>query len=150
MAYLSYLFHFVFRTKRSERTIFPESAPRLYNYISGIANGLGCNIIKINGMPDHIHIAVEMSPTLAPAVFIREVKSRSSHWLTENKNILPYFDGWGKSYFGSTFSEKDKSKVIAYIDNQQEHHKTRNLNDEISMFFELANIPKKSEYFLND
>ena len=76
MAYIDLYYHFVFRTKHSLRVIDEEHEDKLYNYIYGISSHLGCNIKKINGMPDHIHIAVSTNADMSPSVYMREVKKQ--------------------------------------------------------------------------
>ncbi len=149
MSYLCSYYHFVFRTKRNEYTITSEHSQRLYNFILSIATRLNCRLIRINGMPDHIHMAVEMPDTL-PSVLMREVKSRSSRWMKENPDLFPNFDGWGKEYFGSSFSYRDLDKVVNYIANQRTHHQTQSLSEEMKAFFSGTGQEEKAKYFLSD
>ena len=149
MAYIDLYYHFVFRTKHSLRVIDEEHEDKLYNYIYGISSHLGCNIKKINGMPDHIHIAVSTNAGMSPSVYMREVKSSSSKWIIDNK-MFPGFQGWGKSYFCATFSYRDLDKVRTYISNQKIHHHKMSLNEELESFFKAAGIEEKLQYFLCD
>ena len=148
MSYVTSYYHFVFRTKCNLRVIDEDAAEKLYRYINGISLNLGCTLLKVNGMPDHIHIAVSLSPDISPAVYMREVKS-SSKWIAENK-LFPGFQGWGKSYFGSTFSSKDRGRVESYISNQQIHHRKMTMKEELESFFNAVSMGDKLQYFLRD
>ncbi len=119
-------------------------------YISGICENKKCKLVRINCMPDHMHIAVWLSADITIAKFMQEVKRGSSYWISENKDLFPKFDGWAKGYFCSTFSLRDISKVKAYIANQQKHHLSASLYDEMKRFFEDAGMADKLQYFLAD
>ena len=149
MAYINSYYHFVFRTKNNLRIMDCGVLPRLYKYICGISKKSGCRVIAINGMPDHIHIAAELSAEISPSEYMREVKSRSSRWVAENK-LFYGFQGWAKSYFASTFSKRDADKVVSYISNQQEHHRRKSFAEELEEFFGSAGLSDRFQYFIND
>ena len=46
------------------------------------------------------------------------------------------FSGWQDGYGGFTYSYNDKDKLIEYVKNQEEHHKTKTFREE---FIELLN-----------
>ena len=49
----------------------------MHIYIYGIAKTEGCQIFKIGGIEDHIHIFVKLKPSIALSDFARKVKSNS-------------------------------------------------------------------------
>ncbi len=150
MSYTSTYYHFVFRTKGSRRVLTPENSERLFRYINGITQKLGCTLIQINGMSEHIHIAVSLSPSVSVALFMQKVKSGSSSWIKSNLETFRGFDGWATGYFCSTFSGGDVQKVTHYIANQQQHHLNKSFRDELADFFERANMRDKFDYFWRD
>jgi len=91
-AYRQILYHIVFRTKSSKRTINQDNARNLYAYINGIIKNKKCVTFRINGMEDHIHILSDLHPSVALADFIREIKVSSSKWIKAS-GLFPYFDG---------------------------------------------------------
>ena len=48
--------HIVFSTKERFPWIQLDIEEELYAYISGTCRNLDCPVIKINGVPDHIHV----------------------------------------------------------------------------------------------
>ncbi len=147
MSYLCSYYHFVFRTKNSRPTISPENAQTLYKYIFGISENLGCRLLRINGMADHIHIAVELPNTL-PQTYMREIKGSSSKWIKGHRDLFPNFEGWGREYFGSSFSHRDLHRVVGYISNQQYHHSAKSFEEEMVQFFNDSGKEDKIGYFL--
>jgi hypothetical protein len=62
-------YHTVFSTKHRADLIVPELEERLYPFMGGIVRDLRCQLIAVNGMPDHVAIA--------PIYLIRSCCSRS-------------------------------------------------------------------------
>ena len=127
--------HFVFGTHRRRGTLIKERRRELYKYIYGILNNLGCYLIRINGIEDHVHILTEVNPSIAVSDIMKKVKQSSSHWIKENR-IFPEFDGWGKGYFAVSVSPKDKEICRQYILNQEEHHKSSEYVSELKSMIE--------------
>jgi REP element-mobilizing transposase RayT len=48
--------HIVFSTKHREPLIHPPVEAELHSYLGGICNKLDCQVIKVGGYTDHIHI----------------------------------------------------------------------------------------------
>ena len=65
MSHISLTYHIVWRTKRNKNTIREQHDRELYAYILGICQSKSSRLHRINSMPDHIHLCVEVSPTIA-------------------------------------------------------------------------------------
>lgn len=102
-------------------TINNENKILLYKYIWGIINNSSCKLIKVNGIPNHIHMLIELHPTVAVSNLVRDIKRASSHF-AKGHELFPLFDGWSAEYaaFSCSFSMKDK--ILNYILNQEIHH----------------------------
>jgi hypothetical protein len=48
--------------------------------MGGITRDLGGIPLQIGGVEDHAHILVRLPPTIAIAIFMRDLKARSSGW----------------------------------------------------------------------
>ena len=71
MSHISLTYQIVWRTKRNKNTIREQYERRLYAYILGICQSKGSRLHRINSMPDHIHLCVEVSPTIALSDFVK-------------------------------------------------------------------------------
>ena len=123
MAYTYLLYHIVIRPKNSRPVFLEEHEKMLYAYIWGFCKEKKCFLHRINGMPDHIHILVEVHPSIAISDFVRELKISTNSWLKQHKTEFPAFEGWGKTYCALTYSLREKDMVKNYIAIQKEHHK---------------------------
>lgn len=149
MAYRQILYHIVFRTKYSGKTIPLEKAPELYKYIWGIIKNKKCVLYRINGMEDHLHILSDLHPSVALADYIKDIKVASSKWMKES-GLFPDFRGWGIKYCALTYSLKEKDILIKYIKNQQEHHKNETFQEEIHRLWREGGIQDDVKWFWVD
>lgn len=124
------LYHIVFATKRRERTITFEQRRELYKFIYGVLTKRQCHVYRINGMSDHVHVLVDLHPTIALADIAQAIKQNSSIWLSKNP-LFPYFDSWAKEFYGFSLGQRDLTAGIEYIRNQETHHMTHSLDDEL-------------------
>jgi len=148
-AYRQILYHIVFRTKSSEKTINQAHSSDLYKYIWGIVKNKNGVLFRINGMEDHIHILSDLHPSVALADFIKDIKVASSKWMKASGNF-PDFKGWGIKYCALTYSYKERDVIISYIKNQQEHHKHESFQDEIKRLFREQGIDMDEKWFWVD
>ncbi len=124
------LHHIVFATKHREKTISEEHKRQLYAYILGIVQNRNCYLIRINGVADHIHMLINLHPSVALADLVRDIKQWSSRWLKDNPKF-PDFDSWGEGYFAVSISYDSLQACKSYIINQERHHATYDLTHEI-------------------
>jgi len=148
-AYRQILYHIVFRTKGSKKSINQEHAVDLYKYIWGIIKNKKCVLFRINGMEDHLHILSDLHPSIALADYIREIKVSSGRWMKES-GLFSDFDGWGIKYCALTYSNNERDIIINYIKNQQEHHKQESFQEEIRRIFREQGIDLDEKWFWVD
>ncbi len=149
MSYTRLLYHIVFRTRNSKNSIPVEHEKELYSYIMGIINNKKGKLYRIGGMPNHIHLLLDIHPTIAVSDFMKELKENSSKWLSSNPNF-PDFEGWAVSFAGFTYGLKEKQTIIDYIMNQKEHHKKVSFEEEYRQFLIENGIDIDERYFLKD
>ncbi|MGC4129347.1 MAG: IS200/IS605 family transposase [Bergeyella sp.] len=150
MSYTKLLYHIIFRTKYSHPTIPNESSDKLYRYIWGFVKNHKSVLYRVNGMPDHIHIFVQLHPTIAVSDFVKKLKNATHKWLDDNKKDFPDFQAWAVKYCALTYSDRDKDMIVNYIKNQREHHKTESVIDEIRRLLSEHHIKIDEKYFNED
>ena len=82
--YYQLLYHLVWSTKERRPSITIDLQNRLYEYMGGTFRSLKCFPLLIGGMPDHVHLCVEVPPKNALSDIIRDVKISSSKWIHQN------------------------------------------------------------------
>lgn len=68
------ILHIVFSTKDREPFIRAEVEQELYAYLAKIAQANQTHVFLIGGVPDHIHIACNLSRTVSIAKLLGEIK----------------------------------------------------------------------------
>ena len=150
MSHISLTYHIIWRTKRSERTINEEHERELYFYIKGICDKKECHLYRLNSMPDHFHMCIEVTPKISLSDFMQTVKGESSKWIKEHREWFPHFDGWGNGYAAFTYSVKERPTVVEYIRNQKEHHHKTTFREEYEELMREFGLDPEKDLFLKD
>lgn len=139
MSKVNALYHIVFGTKERKMTISNDYREELYRFIWKLITEHNCRLIRIGGVADHVHILLDLHPTVALSALVRDIKAKSSGWLRQDCRF-PYFEGWGKEYFAYTIGYKAKSVIIDYINSQQSHHSNMDYSTEIKLLADNAGL----------
>ena len=137
--------HIVFAVKRRDNLISKKWKDELYKYITGIITNEGQKLLAINGMPDHIHILIGLKPTAVLSSIVRDIKANSSKFINDRKWIAGKFE-WQQGFGAFSYSHSQLTNVINYIQNQEEHHKTKTFREEYIDLLKLYNIDFKNEF----
>ncbi len=127
--YTQILYQIVFGTKDHTRSLQANDRKELFKYIHGILEKKSCHLYRINGVVDHLHIVTHLHPSIALADLIKDIKLATTSYIKKEK-LFPDFHGWQDGYGAFTYSFRDKNKLIEYVKNQEEHHKTKSFRDE--------------------
>lgn len=132
--------HLVWSTKRRHPFISAAIQQRLYLYIGAVLHNQDICLVQIGGMPDHIHLLTLSKPhKRIGSEVIRRVKSESSKWVQKEFAEAKDF-AWQDGYGIFSVSHSQAEIVKKYIENQQEHHKTRSFEDEYRILLEKQEI----------
>jgi len=121
MAHTKLYYHIIWSTKNREPIITPEIEDCLHSFIAKKAIGLGGIVYAINGINDHIHLAVSIPPSISISKFIGQIKAVSSGRINQSGHMPEKFY-WQSAYSIFTFRERELPKVIQYIRYQKSHH----------------------------
>ncbi len=127
--YTSLHYHVVFSSKNRERWIRPDVEERIWAYLGGIAKQNGMKPLQIGGIEDHVHVLLGAPPVLTPAKIAQLIKGGSSGWIQATIPGMKGF-GWQDGYGAFTVSKSDVPTLIAYIQDQREHHRTKTFQEE--------------------
>lgn len=137
--------HLTFGTKFREPYIVASIEKELHAYIIGILRKMESPSIRINSMPDHIHILFRLSKNYALAKVVEEVKKSSSKWMKE-KGVNGFT--WQIGYGAFSVSSRALNIVERYIDSQKAHHKTKTYKSELESYIkEYDLIEYEERYF---
>jgi REP element-mobilizing transposase RayT len=119
----------VFAVEWRQSLILPEHKEEILKYITGILRNKNQKLIEINSMPDHLHMLIGMEPDLALSDLVREVKKSSTRFVNEKRLVRGHFN-WQEGFGAFSYSRSSLDAVIAYIRNQEKHHRKSSFRDE--------------------
>ena len=137
--------HIVFSTKHREPLIHPPVEAELHSYLGGICNKLDCQVLKVGGYKDHIHILCMLSKKIALVKLMEELKSHSSKWIkTKGVGYENFY--WQDGYGAFSVNPVEVDTVIAYIANQHQHHDKKTFKDEYLAFLKKYQVEYDEKY----
>ncbi|MFA9490921.1 MAG: IS200/IS605 family transposase [Anaerolineales bacterium] len=121
MPYWRLFYHIVWSTKNREPLLKATWEQDLYGYIWGKSTALSCEPHAINGMDDHIHVAISIPPRHSISTFVGQLKGSSSRYINQVLEPSGTF-AWQSGYGVLSLSEESLPRVVQYIQFQKEHH----------------------------
>jgi putative transposase len=114
-------YHVVFCPKYRRKVSVSGVDKRLKQILDQLAKELGCDVMELEIMPDHVHILCEVDPQFGVHKFVKRNKGLSSRLLRQEfpqlKSRLPTM--WTHSYFISTVGGAPTAILKPYIENQK-------------------------------
>ena len=137
--------HIIFGTKHRAPLIYQPVQNELYRYIGGICREMECYSVKIGGYTDHVHILCLLSKKITLMKLLEEVKSHSSKWMkTKGPELKNFY--WQDGYGAFSVNPSQIDRVIAYIENQNEHHRKKTSQDEYRAFLKKYKVEFDERY----
>ena len=141
--YVSLRVHIVFATKERQPLIGDAWRGRLHAYLGGTLRGLGGTPLAIGGVANHVHLLVGIKATHAVADLVRELKKSSTEWIRVETGVRGF--QWQEGY--AALSVGVIGPVVAYLENQEAHHRKVSSDDELRSLLEEAGIEINLRYF---
>jgi putative transposase len=114
-------YHFVFCPKFRRPVLAGAVGERLAELIPPIIERLGGRVLNLTVQADHVHLFVEIPPTLAPRQVMHRVKGATSHQLRQDfphlRSQLPSV--WTRRYYVGTAGRVSAGTIQRYIDEQR-------------------------------
>jgi REP element-mobilizing transposase RayT len=139
------LIHLIYSTKHRTPCLAPEVRSRLFAYKAGILKEWDSPALVIGGVADHVHLLFRLSKNHALVKVIEEVKQGSSKWLKTQGNEFCDFH-WQAGYGAFSVSQSNVEQVKRYIEQQEEHHRTRTFQDELRALLKRHGIEYDERY----
>ncbi len=142
------LTHIVFSTKDRIPMIGAELAEDLWPYMGGIVRNIKGEAVVVGGMPDHVHLLVELPPVVSISEAVRTIKSNSSRWVREGRGMRSKF-AWQAGYAAFSVSRSNRETVGKYIRAQEEHHRRIGFKEEFLALLKRHGVDCDERYVLD-
>jgi len=80
----------------------------------------------IGGTADHLHLLMQVPPSLPVSKAVLTIKSNSSRWASDEGHSFAWQEGYG----AFSVSHSVVSTAVEYIENQKAHHKKMDFDAE--------------------
>jgi REP element-mobilizing transposase RayT len=134
----------IWTTEGRQALVTPELERVVYRCISGEAEKLGCHVLAINGMPDHVHVVLYLSVTTSISNLLKQMKGASSSLARSIVGTEQFFQ-WADGYAVFSLSRTHRKNAIAYVERQKQHHKDQTTRRAWEQSTEEDNPPIQSE-----
>lgn len=113
-------YHFIWCPKyRSKILDRKEVVAAVREGITGRVQELGCEIIALEIMPDHVHLAIKAPPRYSPAQLAGKIKGGTGSTLAAEFPALSRRGKiWSRSYFCATTGSVSAEVIRHYIETQ--------------------------------
>ena len=119
--------HFVWATYQRQKVLTGEWEEAAHRCMRAEAARLGCKILALDGMPDHVHVVVRLHASVSCSKFANQVKGVSSALLNDLCSEETEIFRWQSGYASFSLSRSHLNRVVAYVDNQKIHHSNQDL-----------------------
>ncbi len=137
--------HVIFSTKERIPFLDSETRPKLHAYLATVARNADCEAYRVGGAADHVHLAIRLSRTITIAKLVETLKTASSKWLKAQSPDLAAFS-WQRGYGCFSVGPSDLDALLAYINDQENHHRTRTFQDEFRVFLKKYGVEYDEAY----
>ena len=139
MSKVNALFHIVFATKDRRPFLLDTFIEDLHKVINDIIISNKSRLHSINSVTDHLHMLVDLNPTVSISELIAAVKACAHNWMkTDSRAAL--FNGWCSGYYACSCSPSHKTSIETYILRQTEHHAIHLFDKEIQKMCDVWNL----------
>jgi REP element-mobilizing transposase RayT len=146
--YTQIYLQFVFAVSGRKCLLKDSFREELHKFITGVVEKRKQKLIAINSVSDHIHILVGFGTTITIADLLHDIKQSSSKLINKNQWTPERFS-WQEGYGAFSYSRSHLDNVYHYIQNQQEHHRTKSFREEYIEFLDKFDVIYDSRYLFD-
>jgi putative transposase len=138
--------HIVFSTKERRASLQNKDIrDETHRYLGGVCNNLGCPVLCVGGVADHVHILCRLGRTITVADLVKELKRESSQWLkTKDISLRDFY--WQNGYGAFSVSPGHVETLREYIANQEEHHEAETFQEEFRRLLTKSGLEWDERY----
>jgi len=115
-------YHLVWIPKYRRDILVGKVAEYTREVLESIAEELGCEVLTLEVMPDHVHIFLLCPPRLAPSYIANYLKGKSGRKILQKfphlRTRAKYGKLWTRSYFVATVGNVTADVVKKYVEEQ--------------------------------
>jgi putative transposase len=116
------MYHLVWLPKYRKKILAGKIKERLEELFRMSAEMNGCEIQELNIQIDHVHMIIQIPPSISVSKVVQYLKGLSSKLIRaempEVKKVLWGKDFWADGYFSATYGHVSEETILNYVKNQ--------------------------------
>ena len=109
-------YYFMFTTKYRKGFMVGAVAQDIQESVEAATQEYGMQIHAMTIKPNHLHLVIEIPPTISVADTAQKLKGRSSHDVrSKHPELQEYRAFWGIHYYARTVGPKDLERAIEFV-----------------------------------
>lgn len=129
-----------------------NNLPVLQSHVEDLTHGLlrqklelikGVEFLDLGGTDDHVHLAVRIQPFVTISEMVQELKGYTAY--EANRRLSRKLLEWQRGYGVVSFGQQNLPWVLAYIQNQRDHHAKQTIQDRLERFDDVDETEKPAE-----
>jgi putative transposase len=139
----------VFAVKYRNAVIDKSWKNQLFGVMGNLINEANCKTIIVNGVEDHVHCFLGLKPVVSVSELMKTVKAKSSKYINDH-SLTPRKFEWQEGYGVFSYRQSDLDIIFKYVQNQEEHHKTRSFRDEYLELLKEFKVTYDEQYIFQN
>ena len=125
---LNLKYHLVLVTKYRRKAFTDNMLTDLESKMRELSDKWGVTILEFGGEADHVHLLLDMNPSIQPSKFINNLKTVSSRYMKKEhgEHLKKFYWGtnamWSRAYCLITAGGAPLTVLKQYIENQERPH----------------------------
>ena len=129
----------VFAVESRQSLISRENKEELHKYLTGVVTERQQKLLAVHCMPDHTHMLVGLRPSMALSNLVHDVKIASANFVNRQAWVAGRF-GWQEGFGAFSYGHSQLTRIIRYIQNQEQHHAKLSFREEYLRFLRKYEI----------
>ncbi len=139
----------VFAVKYRKALLDKAWRSQVFGVMGNLINETNCKTIIVNGVEDHVHCFVGLKPATSVSELMKIVKAKSSKYINDHSLTRERFE-WQTGFGVFSYSQIDIERVFKYIQNQEEHHRSKKFMEEYLELLKEYQVEYDEQYLFED
>lgn len=139
----------VFAVKYRKALLDKAWRSQVFGVMGNLINETNCKTIIVNGVEDHVHCFVGLKPATSVSELMKIVKAKSSKYINDHSLTRERFE-WQTGFGVFSYSQIDIERVFKYIQNQEEHHRSKKFKEEYLELLKEYQVEYDEQYLFED
>ncbi len=139
----------VFAVKYRKALLDKAWRSQVFGVMGNLINEANSKTIIVNGVEDHVHCFVGLKPAISVSELMKIVKAKSSKYINDHSLTRERFE-WQTGFGVFSYSQIDIERVFKYIQNQEEHHRSKKFKEEYLELLKEYQVEYDEQYLFED